>query len=137
MTCKDVGPSSVPLPDGSVKLLEDGERHPCNSIYIGETSFSAFHRGLKHMESVSRPQANQSNAFAKHRLEYHQGTDARMDIQVDVVKTFPRPMQRQVWEGVEIREVECDVLLNSKQDHYAPAVGRMEERREVVDRARV
>ena len=56
---------------------------------------------------------------------------------MDVVKTFPRPMQRQVWEGVEIREVDCDVLLNSKQDHYAPAVGRMEERREVVDRTRV
>ena len=89
------------------------------------------------MESVSRPQTNQSNAFAKHRLEYHQGNDARMEIQVDVLKNFPRPMQRQVWEGVEIREVNYDVILDSKQDHYAPAVGHMEERREVVDRARV
>ena len=48
-----------------------------------------------------------------------------------------RPMQRQVWEGVEIREVSCDILLNSKQDHYVPVVGRMEERREAVQRARV
>jgi hypothetical protein len=59
-----------------------------------------------------------------------------MEIQVDVLKIFPMPKQRQVWEGVEIREVNCDVILNSKQDHYAPAVGHMEERREVVDRAR-
>ena len=102
LTCKDVGPSSVPLPDGGIQLLEDGARQPCNSIYLGETSFSAFHRGLKHMESVSRPQTNQSNAFAKHRLEYHQGNDTRMEIQVDVLKNFPRPMQRQVGEGVEI-----------------------------------
>ena len=47
LTCKDVGPSSVPLPDGGIQLLEDGARQPCNSIYLGETSFSAFHRGLK------------------------------------------------------------------------------------------
>ena len=87
------------------------------------------------MESVSRPEINESNAFAKHRLEYHQGNDTRMEIQVDVMKTFPRPMQRQVWEGVAIREVNCDVIMNSKQDHYAPAVGHMEERREVVVRA--
>ena len=45
-----------------------------------------------------------------------------MEIQVDVVKNFPRPMQRQVWEGVEFREVDYDVLLYSKQDHYALAV---------------
>ena len=56
---------------------------------------------------------------------------------MDVEKNFTRPMQRQVWEGVEIREVSCDILLNSKQDHYAPVVGRMEERREAVQRERV
>ena len=72
LTCKDEGPSSVPLPDGGVQLLDDSERHPCKSIYIGETSFSTFHRGLKHLESMSRPQAHQGNAFAKHRLEYHE-----------------------------------------------------------------
>ena len=89
------------------------------------------------MESMSSPLTHQSNAFAKHQLEYHQGDDTRMDVKVDVVKNFPRPMQRQVWEGVEIREVSCDILLNSKLDHYAPAVGHMEERRELVDRARI
>ena len=89
------------------------------------------------MECISRPQTHQSNAFAKHKLENHQGNDTRMGVKVDVLKNFPRPMQRQVWEGVEIREVSCNILLNSKLDHYAPAVGHMEERREVLDRARV
>ena len=137
MTCKDVGPSSIPLPDGDVRELEDVERHPRTSIYIGETSFSAYHRELNHVESMTRPQAHKDNAFAKHNLEYHQGRDTSMEVKVDVVKNFTRPMQRQVWEGVEIREVSCDILLNSKQDHYAPVVGRMEERREAVQRARV
>ena len=50
------------------------------------------------------------------------------------MKNFPRAMQRQVWEGVEIREAACDILLNSKQDHYAPAVGHMEMRRDIVGR---
>ena len=57
-----------------------------------------------------------------------------MKVQVDVIKNFPRPMQRQVWEGLEIREAKCDLILNSKQDHYAPVVGHMELRREVVQR---
>jgi hypothetical protein len=137
MTCKDVGPSSIPLPDGDVRELEDVERHPRTSIYIGETSFSVYHRGLNHVESMTRPQAHKDNAFAKHNLEYHQERDTSMEVKVDVVKNFTRPMQRQVWEGVEIREVSCDILLNSKQDHYAPVVGRMEERREAIQRARV
>ena len=53
---------------------------------------------------------------------------------MDVVKTFTRSMQRQVWEGVEIREASCDILMNSKQDHYAPAIGHLVVRRQVDDR---
>ena len=89
------------------------------------------------MKSMTRPQAHKDSAFAKHQLEYHQGRDTSMEVKVDFVKNFTRPMQRQVWEGVEIREVSCDILHNSKQDQYAPVVVRMEERREAVQRARV
>ena len=45
--------------------------------------------------------------------------------QVDVVIGFKRPMCRQIWEGVEIHTAKTDVLMNSKLDHYLPAVGRM------------
>ena len=36
-------------------------------------------------------------------------------------------MEREVCEGVVIRrgEAEVDLVMNSKLDHYAPAVGRM------------
>ena len=86
---------------------------------------------------MTRPQAHKDNAFAKHKLEYHQGRHPSMEVKVDVVKNFTRPMQTQVWDGLEKREVLCDILLNSKQDHYAPVVGRMEERREAVQRTSV
>ena len=112
-------------------MLDQEEKQPCKSLYYGETGFSGYHRGLKHQEAMRNPGKNQSNAFAKHKLEYHQGVGEIMEVQVDIVKNFPRPMQRQVWEGVEIREVSCDILLNSKQDHFAPAVGHMEVRRQV------
>ena len=137
MTCRDVGPSSEPLPDGGIRILREGNRYPQTSLYLGETGFSAFHRGLAHQRGMRLPNTNQGNAFARHLLQYHQGDDDEMKVQVDVVKNFDRSMQRQVWEGVEIREVSCDILMNSKQDHYAPAVGHMEVRRDVVDRVRV
>ena len=51
---------------------------------------------------MSRPQLHQSNAFAKHKLEYNQGNDTKKEVNEDMLKTFPRPMQRQMWECVEI-----------------------------------
>ena len=56
------------------------------------------------LESMSSPLTHQSNAFAKHKLEYQKGDDTRMDVKADVVKNFTRPMQRQVREGVEGEE---------------------------------
>ena len=41
--------------------------------------------------------------------------------------TYAKAMEREVCEGVVIRrgEAEVDLVMNSKLDHYAPAVGRM------------
>ena len=42
---------------------------------------------------------------------------------------------REASKGVEIRHIEkVDILMNSKLDHYAPAVGRMVMEREVGGR---
>ena len=47
--------------------------------------------------------SHQSNEFAKYILEYHQGAENSVAVKVDVVKAFTMPIQRQAWEGVEIR----------------------------------
>ena len=44
-----------------------------------------------------------------------------------LVDTYAKAMEREVCEGVVIRrgEAEVDLVMNSKLDHYAAAVGRM------------
>ena len=42
-----------------------------------------------------------------------------MGVKVDVLKNFPRPMQRQVWEGVEIREVSSIPNLTTMLQQWA------------------
>ena len=44
---------------------------------------------------------------------------------LSLVKQFKKPLERQIWEGVEIHKANVDLLMNSKLDHYQPAVGRM------------
>ena len=50
-----------------------------------------------------------------------------MDFKLNLLYTCSKAMERQSSEGVEIRhgEQEVDIIMNSKLDHYAPAVGRM------------
>ena len=68
---------------------------------------------------------NQTNAFAKHKSEYHLLEEP--EFKLTVLKSFAKPLQRQLLEGLEIRhgESSCDVLMNSKLDHHAPAVARV------------
>ena len=74
---------------------------------------------------MESPQDHPENAFVKHALEYHAGEVPQYKL--SVMGSFPKPLERQVWEGVMIRrsEQEDGVLMNSKLDHYAPAVGRV------------
>ena len=44
---------------------------------------------------------------------------------MDVIGIYKKPMERQISEGVEIFRAKPDILLNSKCDHYQPAIGRM------------
>ena len=78
------------------------------------------------MNALKNPRKNPSNAFCKHIMEHHRG-ERHKDVmyQVEVVKEFKGPMYRQIWEGVEIHGARPDILMNSKLDHYQPAVGRM------------
>ena len=39
-----------------------------------------------------------------------------------IVHTYKKPMERQVREGVEIYGAQVDILMNSKLDHYQPAI---------------
>ena len=127
LTCKDRGPTSKPNSNGEIVRVPDGQRRSVESIYFGETSRNCFTRGKEHIQSLENPEnpSNRSNAFVRHREDFHRDEIDEVRYRVDVVKTFRRPLERQVWEGVEIHSADAEVMMNSKLDHYQPAVGRM------------
>ena len=124
MICETKGPSSIPTDGGNRNKIE--KKPGVKSIYVGETSRSGFQRGRQHMEAVQEPTKHRNNAFAKHMLEYHHGKK-NVVFKTSIVGQFKRPMERQICEGVNIYRVktECDVLMNSKMDHFQPAVARV------------
>ena len=126
ITCKEKGISSKPDIMGNIVKVENSPRG-INSVYIGETSRTCFTRGKEHLQSMDNPNrtSSRSNAFVRHRELYHEGEESEVKFQFEVVKKFEKPLQRQVWEGVEIHSSGADILMNSKLDHYMPAVGRM------------
>ena len=123
LTCREKGPTSTITKDGNMKTID---RVPgTKSVYIGETSRSAFTRGRQHMNALKNPKRHTENAFCKHIIECHKGDRSKVKFKVDVISQFKKPMERQICEGVEIFRAKCDILMNSKIDHYQPAVGRV------------
>ena len=124
-TCKECGPSSRPVGD-EVVLVED-RKLGTKAVYTGESSRSVYVRGKQHLSAIEDPQSHPESAFAKHATQYH--ADEEPKYQPSVLGSFPKPLERQIWEGVMIRrseqDQEVDIVMNSKLDHYAPAVGKV------------
>jgi len=126
LTCEQSGYSSKPNQEGRVVPVTQ-RRNNIKSTYIGETSRSGFVRGAEHMDCLTNPRrtGSGSNAFVKHSELYHRGEEDNVQYKVDILKSFKKPMERQLWEGVEIQTTDADIKMNSKRDHYQTAVGRM------------
>ena len=126
VTCEEIGVSSKPDEEGRIVRANDYGRST-RSLYIGETSKSTYVRGRQHLESLRNPERvnARSNAFVKHKELYHRYNEEEVDFKFEIARSFRKPLERQVWEGVEIHSSKCDILMNSKLDHYQPAVGRM------------
>ena len=90
------------------------------SIYIGESSRSGYVRGKQHIEAIREPVKHQTNAFARHIMDKHNGNETRFEM--SIVKYNRTPLERQVREGVEIVRTKADYMLNSKLDHFQPGI---------------
>ena len=123
-----LGEKGTAMPKG---LCIKGECLTCEerrvkSVYIGETGKSTYMyvRGSQYYKAMNNPiQYKDKNAFAKHIVEKHEGQNA--SFKFSKIATFRKPLERQVREGKEILRMEADVMMNSKQDHYRPAIRRM------------
>ena len=94
------------------------------SIYIGESGRSGYVRGKQHKAAMNNPNRHQNNAFGKHIMEVHEGgTDVQF--KVDVIRSYKKPLERQVREGVEIYNIDADIVMNSKIDYFQPGLRRL------------
>ena len=66
--------------------------------YVGESSRSAHQRGKEHMREITK--GKKTHTLAIHFIEEHNG--ARQEILLRIVGKFRTPLERQVWELVEI-----------------------------------
>ena len=100
------------------------------ATYHGETGFSAVKRGQEHRAEICK--ASASNAFAKHLdLHHPEKRGDPSNFEFKVIKTFRKPLDRQVFEGVRINHDQSDILMNSKSEFHQPAETRVTTTREV------
>ena len=77
-----------------------------------------------------------STSWAKHLLEDHPEATARevqTAINFEILKTFEKPLERQVAEAVAIQNCKADLVLNSKAEWEQPAVERLIVTRDLPD----
>ena len=93
-----------------------------NASYFGESGDSAYSRSLKHLEAVKKDDPKNS-ALAMHLREYHQTRVGHEEaFKLKVLKTFKKPMERQVAEAVLINNSTADITMNRKRSGSPPSL---------------
>ena len=82
-------------------------------------------RGAQHLEALEKPGSHPDNAFVRHKAEYHQGEEDKVEFKLELIGHYEKPVERQVCEGIYIHTDPSDVVMNSKVDHFLPAVSRV------------
>ena len=94
-------------------------------MYYGESGYNGYTRLGEHGADVRT--GDLTNAFAKHLHEDHPEAAAGQVqdvISFEVIRTYEKPLERQVAEAVAIQRCQADQLLNSKSEWEQPAVER-------------
>ena len=105
-----------------------------STIYYGESGYNGYTRLGEHGADVRT--GDLTNAFAKHLHEDHPEAAAGQVqdvISFEVIRTYEKPLERQVAEAVAIQRCQADQLLNSKSEWEQPAVERLILTRELPE----
>ena len=117
--------------------LYKGTCKPCKDLgisteYYGESGYSGCTRIEEHTDAIRT--GDMSNAFTKHVKEDHpELPNIENAIQFEVLRTFAKPLDRQVAEAVAIQSCKANKLLNSKSEWEQPAVERLIVTRDLPD----
>ena len=94
------------------------------SKYIGETSRSAYERGLEHLKDFEDIKVE--SHMIKHYIENHEGEGmAEMEFGMRIVRKPRTAFNRQVAESVLIQSNKNHHILNSKSEYNRCALPRL------------
>ena len=83
-------------------------------------------RTLAHQRALRRDKPN-SSALAAHVRLHHPEEVGREDVcSVKVLRTYTKPMDRQIAESVLIHRSKADILLNRKEEWLPPVTYRLQ-----------
>ena len=86
--------------------------------YYGESNFNGFTRGGQHQMNYrsKNKEVQEESAMRKHAKEVH--NDKNIKYRIDILKTFKKPMSRQVFESIKIinSKTKDDYPLNTKKE---------------------
>ena len=94
------------------------EKSGKKSHYYGETSFNGYTRGVQHYNNYRSQNKNtqEKSALRIHAKEQH--GDKKVEYRMEVMKTFKKPLARQVMESIYI--------IKSKTEGHFPMNSKME-----------
>ncbi len=99
------------------------------AVYYGESGFSGYYRSNIHAGEIQRKDLN--NAFAKHLNIFHPEAEGDPTVfKTEVIKTFRKPLPRQITEATMIHNNNAEIKMNSKAEFRQPAVPRVTVTRE-------
>ena len=97
-----------------------------SASYIGESGNSAYPRCLKHLEAVRKDDPSNS-ALGMHLREYHPAQVGHEEaFKLKILKTFKKPVERQITEAVLINNNKADIVMNRKEEWVAPVTDRLQ-----------
>ena len=90
--------------------------------YEGESCRNAFLRGREHERQYKNNDKN--SVILKHVKAEHKEELEKVVFDMKVTKSFHKPINRIINEGIRIKNRNRSTLLNSKNEHYGPRVKR-------------
>ena len=95
-------------------ICKECRKKEIRSEYWGETGRNCFLRGGEHIEGLKNKE--EDNALWKHTWDVHDGEGNSDTFEMKLEKTFKKPLERQIREGVELEMCTADIVMNSKAE---------------------
>ena len=93
-----------------------------SAVYEGESSKCAYARGRKHLEELKG--AVRTNGMVIHNANHHHDSLIENHFMMRVVRTFSRPLDRQIDESVRIKDSDADIIMNSGSEWRGDRIPR-------------